>query len=406
VTVQNAGSLNALVKFNEPVDAEEAVDTSNYAIDGLAVSGAWITKDGRTVLLATDAQSPDTRYDIQIDGVSDVSGNTMTTYDGFFLGSPTVVLPISVVQDWDESGYSPLWGQDAAVTGMAIVEPGVFQPDRTNIYVEDTEGWGINIYSGDPMPYPAMVGDLLLCTGLVQEYRSVDSSDPWAAPAGSSTEITNGSITVLARGFEIAPDTLATGDVGNERLEGTLVRTSGTVVSVEGFAIYIDDGSGACQVYQNFTDLDFSNYALGDSLDVIGIVLQYDYSEPYLDGYELAPRYDSDIVNLGGASDRAPEVDVSANVLDISAGETIDIEFFSSGCDHVAVRIFDLKGRSIATIYDGRCLGTVRRGWDGRDDSGRKVPVGVYICHLKADGRDGKAISDTAVPIVVGRKLD
>jgi hypothetical protein len=225
-------------------------------------------------------------------------------------------------------------------------------------------------------------------------------------PAGSSTEVSNGTITVLARGFDITPNVLPTGEVGSERLEGTLVRTKGSVVSVEGFAIYIDDGSGACQVYQNFTDLDFSVYSLGDSLDVVGIVLQYDYTEPYLGGYELAPRYDSDIIKLSSASGKSPEVEVSAKVLDIEAGESIDIEFFSSGCDHVAVRIFDLKGRSIATIYDGRCLGTVRRGWDGRDDEGRKVPVGVYICHLKADGRDGKAISETAVPIVVGRKLE
>ncbi|MBD3347613.1 MAG: hypothetical protein GF400_00255 [Candidatus Eisenbacteria bacterium] len=414
VTVGTGGSTFVLVEFNEPVDEDDAVDEANYEItaqEGLAerltVGGAWLTRDARTVLLKTGEQTPDQVYDISVTGVSDAGGNLIDPHDGTFSGSPSVVTPLSEIQDWDENGYSPLWGQEATTVGFAVVEPGVFQPDRTNIFIEDTEGWGLNVYSPELMPHPAMVGDLLLCSGLVVEYRSVDSSDPWATPEGSTTEISNALITVLARGFDaIEPSVLRTGDVGSERLEGTLARTSGVVVSVEGFAIYIDDGSGACQVYQNFTDLDFSQYALGDSLDVTGIVLQYDYTEPYLDGYELAPRYDSDIVKLGSAGEGTARLDVDAKVLDISSGESIDIGFFSNGCSHVAVRIYDLKGRAVATVYDGKCMGDIRRSWDGRDDNGKKVPVGVYICHIQADARDGEKITDSAVPIVVGTKLN
>jgi hypothetical protein len=304
-------------------------------------------------------------------------------------------------------GYSPLWGQNVACVGFTTVPPGVFSPGRTNMYIQDTEGWGVNIYSSGLMGRPALEGDLLLCTGLVLEYRSVDSADPWAVPEGATTEIANGTITVLGRGFDvIEPLELPTGDIGHEDREGTLVKVTGTVVSVEGFAIYIDDGSGACQVYQNFSDLDFSLYSLGDELEVTGLVLQYDYTAPYFGGYELAPRYDEDLVILGSATEGAASIEVSAKVLDIASDEALDIDFFSSGCDHVAVRVFDLKGRPIATIYDGRCLGSTRRSWDGRDDAGNKVPVGVYICHIQARGRDGGEITDSAVPIVVGKKLN
>lgn len=407
VTIGTGGTGFVLVEFNEPLEEESAVDLANYEIGGLAISNAWLSRDERTVLLETAAQVPDQSYDITISGVDDASGNAMVPHERTFVGSPTFLTSISDVQDSDEMGYSPLWGQTVAVVGFATVPPGVFSPTRTNMYVQDNDGWGVNIYSPDLMPYPALEGDLLLCTGMVLEYRSVDSADPWAVPQGSTTEIANGAITVLARGFDVVrPLALPTGDIGSEDREGTLVTTSGTVVSVEGFAIYIDDGSGACQVYQNFTDLDFSLYALGDSLRVTGLVLQYDYTAPYFGGYELAPRYDSDIVILGSAGPGGASVDVSARVLDVSSDEAIDIDFFSTGCDHVAVRIFDLKGRSVATVYDGRCLGSTRRSWDGRDDSGRKLPPGVYICHIQARARDGGEITDSAVPIVVGTKLN
>ncbi len=406
-SVETGGTGFVILRFMESVDTDTATDPLNYVIDGLTISEAWISRDQRTVLLETDVQTPDNVYDISTSGVMDLAGNTMVQDDRTFVGSPTSVIPISEVQAWDEQGYSPLWGQDVEVVGFTTVPPGYFSPDRTNIFIQDDDGWGVNVYSPDLMPYPALEGDLLLCTGMVLEYRSVDSADPWATPPGSTTEVANGSITVLARGFDvIQPAQLHTGELGSEDREGTLVSTAGTVVSVEGFAIYIDDGSGSCQVYQNFTDLDFSIYALGDSLEVTGIVLQYDYTAPYLGGYELAPRYDSDIVIAGTAETETARVEVSAKVLDINSDESIDIDFFSSGCDRVAVRIFDLKGRSIATIYDGRCIGNTRRSWDGRDDSGNKVPTGAYICHIQAKTRDGSTISDSAVPIVVGMKLN
>ena len=44
--------------------------------------------------------------------------------------------------------------------------------------------------------------------------------------------------------------------------------------------------------------------------------------------------------------------------------------------------------------------------WDGTDDEGDKVPVGVYICHVQSRSHTGGDAGDAAVPIVVGRELD
>ena len=406
--IQAVGSEFMLVEFNEPVDPDEATEPSHYEIDNeLATHGAWLSRDGRSVLLWTGSQVPDTPYVVGTTGVTDLSGNTMEPDSRSVLGYFDVITPISSIQEYDENGYSPLWGQEATVIGLTTVPPGIFQPDRTSMYVQDLGGWGLNIYSSDLMTYPALEGDLVKASGLVVEYRSIDSDDPWSTPAGSTTEISNSVISVVARGFDIIePTVLPTGDVGDESLEGTLVRSSGVVVSVEGFSFYIDDGTGACQVYQNFSDLDFAEYAVGDSVRVTGVVLQYDYTEPYFGGYELAPRYDTDLVTLSAHYSDNASVTTSTRVLNIAADEVIEISFNATRASHIAVRIFDLKGRAITTLYDGPCLGPLRSAWDGRDENGRKVPPGVYVCHVQARERSGSKVTDAAVPIVVGTKLD
>jgi hypothetical protein len=96
----------------------------------------------------------------------------------------------------------------------------------------------------------------------------------------------------------------------------------------------------------------------------------------------------------------------SARVLDIDAGDVFEISYNAPRASHVSVQIFDLKGREIATLFDGLCLGPTRSTWDGRDDEGKKVPVGVYIAHIQSRERGGGEGTDKAIPIVVGRKLD
>jgi hypothetical protein len=97
-TINTGGSGFLLVEFNEPLDGETAVDVGNYAISSstlsdLAVTGAWLSRDERTVLLQTEPQTPDLVYDIAISGVDDASGNTMDLDERTFVGSPTTLTP-------------------------------------------------------------------------------------------------------------------------------------------------------------------------------------------------------------------------------------------------------------------------------------------------------------------------
>lgn len=50
--------------------------------------------------------------------------------------------------------------------------------------------------------------------------------------------------------------------------------------------------------------------------------------------------------------------------------------------------IHDTAGRRVRTLVDGwRESGAHRTAWDGRDDAGRALPSGVYLCRLAAAGR-------------------
>ncbi|HOX24380.1 MAG TPA: FlgD immunoglobulin-like domain containing protein [Candidatus Krumholzibacteria bacterium] len=56
------------------------------------------------------------------------------------------------------------------------------------------------------------------------------------------------------------------------------------------------------------------------------------------------------------------------------------------GLGSLDLAIFDLRGRRVATLVAGELAAGVHRvGWDGRDDAGRSVPAGTYLCRLKVD---------------------
>ncbi len=401
--IASAGTWFLTIEFTEPVDRDDALTLSNYSItdERLDVRQAWLSRDERTVLLKTANQVPEHEYLIETSGVADLAGNVMENDSDDFDGHFPVTTPISEVQAYDEVGFSPLISETHAVVGFATVPAGVFQPDRTSMYVEDLDGYGVNIYNSTLMTEGPLIGDLYQSVGEVAEYVSFSTG------AGAVTEIADANVTIFARGFEpLEPTVLATGDVGVEDREGALLQTEGVIITLSGFAFYIDDGTGSIQVYQNFTDLDFSLFSIGDRVQVTGALLQYDQNSPYFAGYELAPRYQSDMVKLEGDYSSSAEITTEAKVLDIDSGEEIEIAFNATKASRVVVRIFDLQGREVKTLFDGTCLGPQRQLWDGRSDKGEKVPAGVYVCSIQVREGDTGGGSDAAVPIVIGRKLD
>ncbi|MBM3288157.1 MAG: T9SS type A sorting domain-containing protein, partial [Candidatus Eisenbacteria bacterium] len=54
---------------------------------------------------------------------------------------------------------------------------------------------------------------------------------------------------------------------------------------------------------------------------------------------------------------------------------------------HVELTIYDIQGRSVATILDEEMIaGTHEVAWDGRGGGGEPLASGIYFCILRTEG--------------------
>lgn len=73
----------------------------------------------------------------------------------------------------------------------------------------------------------------------------------------------------------------------------------------------------------------------------------------------------------------------------------------------VRARIFDARGRKVRTLEDARLAGrTGELIWNGRDDSGNRVRVGVYIVLFEAVQTSNGTVARFKKPVVVARPLN
>ncbi|MFW6158957.1 MAG: Ig-like domain-containing protein [Planctomycetota bacterium] len=101
-----------VVAFDEPLEAGSASDASHYRIDGLAVTGAVLSPDGRSdcreVILTTDPPEVGKHYTLHVDGVRDRSpaGNVARQYEFEFLAKPGLMQRCDRVYQWDNPNSS------------------------------------------------------------------------------------------------------------------------------------------------------------------------------------------------------------------------------------------------------------------------------------------------------------
>jgi hypothetical protein len=73
----------------------------------------------------------------------------------------------------------------------------------------------------------------------------------------------------------------------------------------------------------------------------------------------------------------------------------------------VRARIFDARGREVRTLEDARLAG--RSGelvWNGRNDAGHRVRVGVYVVLVEAVRAGSGRVTQLKEPVIVARPLD
>ncbi len=329
------------------------------------------------------------------------------------------------VQDYDALGFSPLEGQLVTVTGAVTLPPGLLAPQYTSMYIQQGD-CGVNVFFPALLAYQLSLGDSVRVTGVVEEYVSDTTG------AGSTTELfvdNAASIELLSTGnLPVEPTELDLEEVGLEENEGRLVRTIGVVIDNNfDFSMYIGDpwSHASVQVYQsNIEGTDFSVFIPGDTLQVTGVILQYDRAAPYLEGFELVPRFQTDMQYAPPAVPPVPTYWTEA-LLNIPAapfrpdlGEIMPITYAAPDRSDTKIEIYDLQGRVVRILTDDVYEGVSTlpeyyrhgfysegiRGWDGRDEYRRIVPAGAYICRMEVEDPDGNT-SVAIAPAVVGVKL-
>jgi hypothetical protein len=393
------------VFFSEPILGAGLDEPENFRLCGQhegcpAAVKAYPSTSGEKVLLLFDDPAPGAAS-LEVINLTSVFGEALDDTVVAFSVTSTGIVAMCTIQAYDESGFSPVRDSTVFTMGFITVPPRVFQVEYSSIYVQGLDGCGVNVFSYDvPNPAP-VIGDFVTVRGDVTEY---------VGAAGSTTEIFMAGdprVTILSAGYpEPDPAILKTGDVGREINEGRLVQTEGAIISTSDFDFFIDDGTGGIQVYQNYLPIDFTRFEVGMYARVKGVILQYDYTRPFFESYELVPRYDSDIEIIEGAFPEESMLDVDARVFCPSCGEDgFSIRFGGESLSDVVLRLFDGAGRDVRTLYSGTSLGDSEIIWDGRDDDGKFVSPGLYICFLEVTESVTGRRTTESVPIVVGIEL-
>ncbi len=286
--------------------------------------------------------------------------------------------PISDIQAHGEDYSSNLLGQTVLVGGVVLADASAFSATSTSTYIYDGTG-GVNLYSSGFLGLKE--GMLLVALGTVTEYNGL-------------TEVLFSSVKVLGRGEVPSPIKLRRGQGLNEDLEGNLVRVDTVVVTSlpsyagvgKSFTVYNGTVPITVYVYPG-TGIDLSGIKIGDYVSITGIVGQYDNSAPYTSGYQLIPRKSADLMSVPGEAYRSDnlQVRISKNVF-IAGKETARIEVKGPNGLY-SLRIYDGMGRVVKTIAEGGGAGIYE--WDGTNDSGRRMPPGIYALVVVVNTVDG-----------------
>jgi hypothetical protein len=127
----------------------------------------------------------------------------------------------------------------------------------------------------------------------------------------------------------------------------------------------------------------------GDQLDVITVDGVDTYALDAIIRIDFIP--DTTTVGVDGPGNRPVSIDPShlfQNSPNPFSPET-RIAFDLPTAGRAELRIYDVRGRLVRTLIDGkRAAGPQSVSWDGRDETGVEVASGVYFYSLNAPGVD------------------
>ena len=378
------------------------LSSAQVSVNGkqILVSNAEIIhpEEGSVIIRSLHAPDADTASVFRIQ-TGEAAGplSEIKTSPVILVGEGTAVetIPIAEARKLDP-------GSKVSLKGTVVIGAGVLRSGQTSAYMQDASDRGINIFSFDEDP-KIKRGNYIVISGMLTEYVSGNND--------RVLELTDFTARVLKTQSALPPplefSPFEAQKLDPAEYEGTWIQVEGRVANVTsddyGSNLYVSDNADQVTVRINRdTGIKTDGFRKGDYIKVRGVVGTYRGDIQILPGYQedlevfdpsLRPGYYEVRLNL------PPQPFVPEK------GEKLPIDYEVKNTNsHITIRIFDLGGRLITTLFDGAPYDIEIR-WNGRDTLNELVPVGTYICHLEVVDNDSGERQTKVAPIVVGTVL-
>ncbi|MCF7808121.1 MAG: lamin tail domain-containing protein [Candidatus Marinimicrobia bacterium] len=326
---------------------------------------------------------------------TNTNGLTQTSniYGADIIDPPT---PLTI-QTIIENSASYL-GQTVTLSAVVSIGSGILRTDRTDMYIQDNSGYGLNMNQQGLLSPPLLQGDSISVTGTVDEYQG-------------ALQLTDFNYTMLAQDRPVPNIAeISTEDLNSLQFGGRFVKVSGVVSSRAdnvggGSNIVIEDGYGQVTLRVWDTTNLFADATADSLLQPGNLVDVWGIADEYNGEGQMMLAYATDVQALKEGEDGSggTRLTVAPFPFDPMRGERIKYFFSFPENAHITVRVFDLSGRFITTLFDGyrNIALEVEKLWDGRTETYKLVPPGTYIMHLETVNRTtGETIHDTA-PVII-----
>jgi len=317
-------------------------------------------------------------------------------------GAQTVTIE-EAREDLNGDGIPDHLGEILTIEGTATCEGTLFSETGLSFYVQD-ETAGINVYAYDSAsPGPIAAGERWRITGEIKQYNGLVEISP-SSPSDFTYLDTPGMPDPLQLGINQGVSESVEGlllALGNSA-EGQWVTVANDPESAGGgYNFNIWNGQTAVAVRVNSsTGISVSGISAGTRLFMRGIGGQYDSEPPYDSGYQLLPRYQSDMqIYQPTISDGFHLTVLTGNPFAPALGETVNLEYGGPSDMDFTLTVFDRTGRDVTHLAESRPAGDVVQ-WNGADDTGETLPIGPYIVLLEGVDSEGKRYTTTETVVV------
>ena len=183
-------------------------------------------------------------------------------------------------------------GKTVTVAGRVTVPSGLLQPEKLQIFIQDSTA-GIEVFADDYYGPPIRLGDSIVVTGKITQYAGL-------------TEIDNPEIKIIQNAKIFVPKPLTIKNFHNlEPYEGRYVNLDARIVDKgknrggKYFIVVPSFGSDVTMMvfisdYQINRKL-FKDFNIGETVNLLGVVGQYDLGAKPNSYYQIIPRYPDDI---------------------------------------------------------------------------------------------------------------